>query len=78
MVYNCYRYGESWQTPGAIVMVANVKDITFSGNSVIRDDRCKFPRGNYEHPVAMVNATAVSGLVPYKGVDSLLQSDSPP
>lgn len=73
-----YRFNESWQIPGAIAMLANVDDITFLGNLVVKDARCKFPRGNYNYPVAMVNATAVSGLVPYKGVDSLLQAESLP
>ncbi len=66
-----------WQVDGAIMMVANVRDITFSGNQVVKDGRCKNPYGNYDHPVAMVNATAVNGLVPRAPTDSLLQADVP-
>ena len=58
-------------------MVANVKDVTFSGNTVIKDERCKHPYGNNNRPVAMVNATNVNGLVPRTPVDSLLQVEAP-
>lgn len=63
------------QVNGALLEVANVRDVTFSGNSIVVDSRCKTPYGNYNHPIAMVNATNVHGLVP---VDSLLQTDSAP
>ena len=67
---------EEWQVNGTIAMVANVKDITFSGNSVVKDARCKHPYGNYDHPVVMINATNVNGLVPKAPVDSLLQVET--
>jgi hypothetical protein len=65
-----------WEVNGTIVMVANVKGVTFSGNSVIKDARCKHPYGNYDHPVVLINATNVNGLVAKTSVDSLLQADS--
>lgn len=65
-----------WEVNGSIVMVANVKGVTFSGNSVITDARCKHPYGNYDHPVVLINATNVNGLVAKTSVDSLLQADS--
>lgn len=71
-----------WQTRGAIIMVANVEDVTFSGNSILKDARCKTPYGNYSQPVTLVNATNVHGLTTRSPlstipITSMLQRDSP-
>lgn len=46
----------------ALLMVANVEGVALSGNRALRDARCAGAWGNYRHPVALVNATDVSGL----------------
>jgi hypothetical protein len=66
-----------WQVEGAIVMAANVLDLTFSGNSIAKDARCRTPYGHYSQPVALVNATHVHGLAARAPVDSMLQKQTP-
>lgn len=51
-----------WQVKDALMMIANVEGVTLAGNRARKDARCAHAWGNYEHPVALVNATDVSGL----------------
>ena len=51
-----------WATPDSLVFLANVGDIIFSDNSIANTADCQNPRGNYAHPVSMVNATGVIGV----------------
>lgn len=65
----------SWEVKGAIAMVANVQDISFAGNNVVIDANCKLPQGSYDHPVALVNATNVTGLSNQSSISSRLQTE---
>ena len=61
----CVRGAQSpfpWATPGALVFMANVNNVSFSGDHIVNDQNCYQPSGNYAHPVSMVNATNVTGL----------------
>ncbi len=66
-----------WATPSALVFLANVNNVSFSGNQVVNNANCHQPNGNYAHPVSMVNATNVIGLEA-PSLASLLQQDSSP
>ena len=67
----------TWTVPSALVFLANVENVSFSGNQVVNNENCRQPNGNYAHPVSMVNATNITGLgVP--GLASLLQQDNSP
>lgn len=52
----------SWASPGSIIFLANVDDVTISGSEIHNDERCSSPHGNYAQPVSMVNATNVRGV----------------
>ena len=52
----------SWASPGSIIFLANVYDVTISGSEIHNDERCSSPHGNYAQPVSMVNATNVRGV----------------
>lgn len=66
-----------WASPGSIIFLANVADVTFSGNAVHNNDKCRIPSGNYSQPVSMVNATNIQGLQPQPQAPTatLLQKD---
>ena len=71
--------GFYWQEPGSVIFLANVDDITFSGNHVVTDQGCPHPFGNYEHPVSMYNASNIHGLHPQaQPIASFLARDSKP
>ena len=52
----------SWASPGSIISLANVDDVTISGSKIHNNERCSSPQGNYAQPVSMVNATNVRGV----------------
>ena len=64
----------AWETPGSLVFLANVANVTFSGNEIVNNEGCQYPNGNYAHPVSMVNATGIEGLQT-PSLASLLQKD---
>lgn len=66
-----------WATPGALVFMANVDNVSFSGNQIVNNENCRQPSGNYVHPVSMVNATNINGLEA-PTLASLLQRDGSP
>ncbi len=66
-----------WATPGALVFLANVNNVSFSGNQIVNNENCRQPSGNYMHPVSMVNATNITGLEA-PTLASLLQQDGSP
>ena len=67
----------SWATPGALVFLANVNNVSLSGNQIVNNENCHQPSGNYAHPVSMVNATNITGLEA-PSLASLLQLDKSP
>ena len=66
-----------WATPGALVFMANVNNVSFSGNHIVNNENCRQPSGNYAHPVSMVNATNITGLEAPTLASLLQQADSP-
>ena len=71
-----------WATPGSLIMLANVDNVAFWGNEVVKTAACVNPQGNYKDPVSMVNSTNVQGLAPpassQAATVTLLQRDSAP
>ena len=65
----------SWQVDKALIMLANVRDVSFSGNSVNVNGRCRYPSGKYDSPVAIVNASEIYGLEAPPEVHTLLQTE---
>ena len=67
----------NWQVKGSLIFLANVDNITFSGNTATTNSGCRHMYGNYNQPVALVNATNIHGLTAAPKVDALLLRDRP-
>ena len=55
-------FDPGWQVAGALLMLANVANVTLIGNRAVQDALCAHAYGNISRPVALVNATGVRGL----------------